>query len=127
MKTFLIVLLIALLVTILGCSANDIPLAEIKNEQAVIAVGSLANANDPYDIAAAPIITKTTLTRISSTRATKHNLITKDQAKSILTCTDATIDNINQSQKHKDMNGMMMASRMADNCRADFDKFRGTK
>lgn len=123
MKYFILFLLVGLL----GCTSSEVPLSTADDGQAIIAVGTLANANDPYDMASAPVITEVTITRISTTRALNRKRITVDQAKTMLACTDAAIDAVNQGYAHKSINGINQASRMADNCRTQLDNFKGVK
>lgn len=120
-------LILGLILFLVGCAAQDVPLSTEDDGQAIIAVGTLADANDPYDMASAPIITRVTVTRISTTRALRRKRISTDQAKSMLACTDATIDAVNQAYVHKSMNGMNQALRMAQKCQTDLDRYKETR
>lgn len=120
-------LILFLLLGLIGCATPDVPLSTADDGQAIIAVGTLANANDPYDMASAPVITKVTIVRISTTRALRRKRISVDQAKTMLACTDAAIDAVNKGYEHKSLNGINQASRMADSCRSDLENFKGVR
>lgn len=120
-------LILFFLLALIGCATPDVPLSTSDDGQAIIAVGTLANANDPYDTASAPVITKVTITRISTTRALQRKRISVDQAKIMLACTDAAIDAVNQAYAHKSLNGINQAARMADGCRRDLENLKGVR
>ena len=121
-------ILCCVFIGLVGCAGPEVPFSTADDGQSIIAVGTLADTNDPYDMASAPVITKVTVTRISTIRAVKRKRVSYEQAKLMLECTDAAIDAVNNGYAHKSLNGISQASRMADNCRTTLDKFkRGLK
>jgi hypothetical protein len=118
-------LILLLMLMLSGCNFPDM-VASTDDGSSIIAVGTLANANDPYDMASAPVITKTTIIRISTTRALERHRITTEQARFMLGCTDDTINAVNAAYSNKSINGIINASKLADNCRTNLDKFKGT-
>lgn len=122
MKNLILFCLFAFLIS---CKSTEVPLSTVDDSQSFIAVGTIANANDPYDMASAPVITKATVIRISTARAVKRHRLSYEHAKSMLACTDAVIDAVNKGYELKSNVIIAQADRLADQCKIDLEKFKG--
>lgn len=119
MKRFLLILPLALL---FGCGNEPAPLTAPADDNDVLVVGTLADANDPYGMAAAPVITKATVVRLSALRALKRERIDVETAKSLQLCADNAINDVNAAADSKNHPAIKAAGDVADACQRMLDK-----
>lgn len=119
MMRYLLILPLALL---FGCATEQAALTAPVDDSEVLTVGTLADANDPIEMASAPVITKATLVRRSALRALKRKRIDVETAKSLQLCADKAVNDVNAAAESKNKAAIRDASDIADACKRMLDK-----
>ncbi len=117
------IILLFLVALLLGC-ANTQPIRSASDSD-VVAVGTLADANNAYEMSAAPIITQATLARILALRALQRERITKVDARRVQTCADNVIDRLNAAMFRKDLMAIAALKNDAARCHVLLEKAKG--
>ncbi len=110
----LLIMILSMLLT--ACALDKTALLSEPHPNTSFALGTLADANDPYDMESAPIITKVSLARKSALNALRSGKIDRDKAQTIQDCADATIKKVNDAYAHKSHAAMIKAKALADRC-----------
>lgn len=113
-------LIIALPCLLIACaSSSDVTSAGAVSEN--LTVATLADANDPIQMAAAPVVTRASFARMSAAKLLKQRAITQAAAEKILACTDATINILNAGVGAKSIETINSANVAAGLCLANIE------
>lgn len=112
---------VGLLIWLSGCAGEPV-LVSAPADSEIPVFATLADAKDPIEMAAAPVINRVALIRHSTSRALKKGHITPDDAREALFCTDHVIDDLNGAVKAKNLPSIKTASHAADACLAQLEQ-----
>jgi hypothetical protein len=120
-------IILFMLASLAGCAIQPAPLSSDAGNDASAGFGTLADANNPVEMAAATVINRVALVRYSASRALKRGNIYPDDARELLFCTDHVINDLNGAIKAKNLPAIKTARQAADACSAQLGQAQKTR
>lgn len=113
---FFIISSIALIVMSTGCATQQPVEMSSKTGGSMPGFATLADANDPIDMASAPIITQAAVIRYSALKRFKEGRLDRAGAWSIQNCVDHAINTVNRGILKKRMSDVVSAQQLIKGC-----------
>jgi len=117
-----LILLTAAIAMLTGCSIQPLPIVAMPASAESPAFATLANANDPGDMAAASIINQAAVQLYSIKSALKNRRIGSNQAIAATTCVDSVRDHVLRGVAIRDVEYINQAKPMLAMCKEKQEK-----
>jgi len=124
MKLMIITILLSVLLS--GCDWSAKPSVELigKGSSGMVGVATLADSNNPFDMAGSVVATKVGLTALLAEKKFRNGQLSMDEAKELLITFKRISSFLKLSVANKDMDGIQTLS---DTINAEYEKLEALK